>query len=180
MTEEKKSRIDVGDDLFDEEEDDGVNDLFLTFHVGQEEYGINIFFVTEIVGMQTITEVPEMSSCSKGVVNLRGQIISVIDVRLRFGMTEREYDERTCIIVVNIHGRQLGLIVDTVNEVRTIQPESISPPPQTRAGGTDFVKGLGKVEEQVVIILDASKLLLQDELINLEALSDSEELKDAG
>ena len=179
MEAENKSRIDVGDDLFDVDEDDGVNDLYLTFHVGQEEYGINIFFVTEIVGMQSITEVPEMSSCSKGVVNLRGQIISVIDVRLRFGMQERDYDERTCIIVVNIHGSQLGLIVDTVNEVRSIQQEFISPPPQTRVGGTDFVKGLGKVENQVVIILDASKLLMEERLAEIETLSESEELKDA-
>ncbi|MGL6193770.1 MAG: chemotaxis protein CheW, partial [Thermoguttaceae bacterium] len=108
------------------ENEDTLKNMYLTFRLGNEDYGIEIRYVTEIVGMQKITEVPDMPPFVKGVVNLRGQVIPVLDMRLRFNMESRNYDERTCIIVVNINGAQVGLVVDTVNEVRNIDDELIS------------------------------------------------------
>lgn len=99
------------------------------------------------------------------MVNLRGQVIPVIDMRLRFGMDERSYDERTCIIVVNIHDVKLGLLVDTVNEVLTIEDDSISMPPNIGANqSAKFIKGMGKVGDEVKILLDGPELLLNQEL----------------
>lgn len=156
----------LNDDISSDSEDEEViRNMFLTFHLGEEDYGIGIAHVTEIVGMQKITEVPDMPDFVKGVVNLRGQVIPVMDVRLRFKMSPRGYDERTCIIVVNIEGVQLGLVVDTVNEVRTILPEQISPPPKVSCSGSArYIMGMGKVGEEVKILLDARKLLFEEEL----------------
>ena len=101
----------------------------------------------------------------KGVVNLRGQVIPVIDMRLRFNMPGRDYDERTCIVVINLKGGQVGLVVDTVNEVRSIEEANVSPPPKSGgAPSAQYIRGLGKVGESVKIILDANKLLFEDEM----------------
>lgn len=165
------AKYDERDDenLLDEDEDeDTIKDMFLTFQLGQEDYGIEISHVTEIVGMQNITEVPDMPNFVKGVVNLRGQVIPVIDMRLRFRMSPREYDERTCIVVVDIQNIQLGLVVDTVNEVRTIPQESISPPPKVcNSQASRYIKGMGKVGEEVLILLDADKVMFEEELATL-------------
>jgi len=141
-----------------------LKDMYLTFRLGDEDYALEIRYVTEIVGMQKITEVPDMPGYVKGVVNLRGQVIPVIDMRLRFNMADRKYDERTCIIVINLSSRQVGLVVDTVNEVRSIDEGHVSPPP--KGAGTScaqYIKGLGKVGEEVKILLDANRLLFEDE-----------------
>lgn len=155
------------EDLEDEEEDT-ITNMYLTFQLGSEDYGIGIAHVTEIVGMQNITEVPDMPPYVKGVVNLRGQVIPVIDVRLRFHMQPRDYDERTCIVVVSLSKVQLGLIVDTVNEVRTIDDAQISPPPRVAsAASARYIKGMGKVGDEVKILLDARKLLFEEEIAAL-------------
>ncbi|MDR1492473.1 MAG: chemotaxis protein CheW [Planctomycetaceae bacterium] len=144
--------------------EDTLKDMYLTFRLGDEDYAIEIRYVTEIVGMQKITEVPDMPEYVRGVVNLRGQVIPVIDMRLRFSMIERSYDERTCIIVINIKGRQVGLVVDTVNEVRTIEENNVSPPPKTGGGQyLDYIKGLGKVGNEVKILLETNRLLFENE-----------------
>ena len=156
-------------DGFDDEDEDTVSDMYLTFDLGSEDYGIGISFVTEIVGMQNITELPDMPDFVKGVVNLRGQVIPVIDVRLRFHMQPRGYDERTCIVVIRIKNINIGLIVDTVNEVRTIDQSHISPPPRVAtAKSSRYIKGMGKVGEEVIILLDARKLLFEEEIEVLE------------
>lgn len=148
-----------------DEDIDAVSNMYLTFKLGAEDYGIGISYVTEIVGMQNITEIPDMPDYVRGVVNLRGIVIPVIDVRLRFHMEAREYDARTCIVVINIKQVQMGLIVDTVNEVRTIDQSMISPPPHVAtAQSARYIKGLGKVGDQVKILLDARKLLFAEEL----------------
>jgi len=104
----------------------------------------------------------------KGVVNLRGQVIPVIDMRLRFNMPGRDYDERTCIVVISLNGGQVGLVVDTVNEVRSIEETNVSPPPKSGgAPSAQYIRGLGKVGESVKIILDANKLLFEDEMAGL-------------
>jgi purine-binding chemotaxis protein CheW len=151
-----------------EEAEDTLKNMYLTFRLGNEDYGIEIRYVTEIVGMQKITEVPDMPNFVKGVVNLRGQVIPVIDMRLRFHMQSREYDERTCIIVVNINSTQVGLVVDTVNEVRNIDEDQVSPPPKTAgADSAQYIQGMGKVGDEVVILLEGQRLLFEKELAAL-------------
>ncbi|MDI6631898.1 MAG: chemotaxis protein CheW [Thermoanaerobacteraceae bacterium] len=150
--------------ITDDEGEDTQEDKFLTFILGEEEYGIEIRHVTEIIGIQNITEVPDMPLYVKGVINLRGKVIPVMDVRLRFGMAEREYDDRTCIVVINIDGQAVGLIVDRVSEVLDIPKNDIEPPPSVRkSAGGRFIQGMGKVGEEVKILLNAEKLLWEKE-----------------
>lgn len=146
---------------------------FLTFRVDKEEYGIEIECITEIIGIQRITDLPDTPDYVKGVINLRGRVIPVIDIRRRFGFEEREYDERTCIIVVNMHDVDVGLIVDSVQEVTDIPSEQIDPPPAiTRGSQSRFIKALGKIDEKVIIILDMNMLLFENELNEIaEAVS---------
>lgn len=156
-----KEKLDV--DLLEEdyeEDEDTQADKFLTFILGQEEYGIEIKYVTEIIGIQNIAEVPDMPHYIKGVINLRGKVIPVMDVRLRFGLQEREYDDRTCIIVINIDEQSVGLIVDRVSEVLDIPEAQVEPPPRVRSGGgSRFIQGMGKVGDRVKILLNAHQLL---------------------
>lgn len=141
-------------------DEDTMKDQYLTFLVGDETFGFGIEYVTEIVGMQSITTVPDMQSYVKGVINLRGSVIPVLDIRLRFGMEEREYDERTCIIVVQMGDLSVGLIVDIVNEVTDIPESKVSAPPKVYGGaGAQYIRGMGKLEEKVIILLDITKLL---------------------
>jgi purine-binding chemotaxis protein CheW len=160
-----KERLDA--ELLDEDDDeseDTQEDKFLTFIIGKEDYGIEIRYVTEIIGIQGITEVPDMPSHVKGVINLRGKVIPVMDVRLRFGVAERPYDDRTCIVVINIEEQPVGLIVDCVLEVLDIQKSQIEPPPRIKKGESNrFIQGMGKVGDQVKILLNANKLLLDEE-----------------
>ncbi|CAM2008249.1 chemotaxis protein CheW [Acanthopleuribacter pedis] len=136
---------------------------FLTFILGEEDYGLAIRFVTEIIGIQKITPVPDLPDYVKGVINLRGKVIPVMDVRLRFGMKQRDYDERTCIIVINAKDTTVGLIVDTVSEVLEIPDAYIEESQHFRKGrGNQFMRGMGKVGENVKILLDAEALLFRN------------------
>lgn len=156
-----KERLDA--DLLEEdneEDEDTQEDKFLTFVLNQEEYGIEIRHVTEIICIQNITEVPDMPHYIKGVINLRGKVIPVMDVRLRFGLAERPYDDRTCIIVINIDDQSVGLIVDRVSEVLDIPQSEVEPPPKIRRGESSrSIKGMGKVGDQVKILLNEYQLL---------------------
>lgn len=163
------SALHLTDDDHLDENEDTLSNRYLTFHLGSEDYGVEIRYVTEIVGVQKITEVPDMPEFMRGVINLRGQVIPVIDVRLRFKMPPRDYDERTCVIVVNVDGGIFGLIVDTVQEVREILPENVSPPPRlARSEKSRYILGMGKVGEDVKILLDVGRLLREEELAALE------------
>ncbi|MBW2303883.1 MAG: purine-binding chemotaxis protein CheW, partial [Deltaproteobacteria bacterium] len=116
--------------------------------------------VTEIIGIQKITAVPDMPEFVKGVINLRGKVIPVLDMRKRFVLEEREYDERTCIVVVNVSGGAVGLVVDSVNEVADIPQEQIEPAPEINEENKNLmVQGLGKVGEEVKILLDVDRLI---------------------
>lgn len=148
----------------EEELEDTQEGKFLTFSMGNEEYGIAIRNVTEIIGIQNITDLPDMPGYVKGVINLRGKVIPVLDVRLRFALKERAYDERTCIIVVSINEMAVGLIVDSVSEVIDIPAENIEPSPKVKKGeASRFIQGLGKVNEEVKILLDIQNLLFDSE-----------------
>lgn len=157
--------------LEDEEEDTQAG-KYLTFILGSESYGLEMRFITEIIRIQKITPVPDMPAFVKGVINLRGQVIPVMDVRLRFGMPARDYDDRTCIIVINVGAIAVGLVVDTVSEVTDIPDEQIEQPPQlgTRASSR-YILGLGKVKDEVKIILDAERLLREEEVETLEKIT---------
>ncbi len=170
MTEVKKNPDLEEEDIWDEDDDDAMRDRYLTFRVGDEVYGIEIAYVTEIVGMQKITEVPDMPNFVRGVINLRGQVIPVIDVRARFHMDNRSYDDRTCVVVVRLNETSIGLVVDTVNEVMDIPANHVSPPPKVgQSEGGRYIKGMGKVQDQVKILLDVSKLLFDEEIAALSA-----------
>ena len=163
-------------DEFDgiQEEEDTQEGKYLTFRIAKEEYGIEIRYVTEIIGIQRITDLPDTPEFVKGVINLRGKVVPVIDVRLRFGMSERDYDERTCIIVVNINSTAVGLIVDSVSEVLDIPEQDVEQPPKVNKGGSSrYIQGLGKVGESVKILLDTRRLLFADELEQLKEAIDS-------
>lgn len=144
------------------EASDEQQDLFLTFHLNGEDYGFAINHVIEIIGIQKITQVPDMPEFIKGVINLRGRVIPVMDVRLRFNMEEKSHDERTCVIVVQVEESITGLIVDRVNEVQEIPAGMIEPPPKTGIGN-DYLRGIGKVGDEVKILLDVEALLQYDE-----------------
>ena len=154
----------------DLELEDTQKGKFLTFLLGREEYGIEIKHVTEIVGLQNITEVPELPDYVRGIINLRGKIIPVIDVRRRFKKEAREYDDRTCTIVIDIKETSVGLIVDTVSEVLSIPDQDIVPPPNINSYHQKYIKGIGKVGSNVKLLLDCDKLLNDDEMESLKTI----------
>ena len=146
---------------------------YLTFTLADEEYGIGILKIKEIIGMMSITTVPQTPEFVKGVINLRGKVIPVMDLRLRFGMEPIDYNERTCIIVVEIEGVagtiQIGLVVDTVSEVLNINSEDIEKAPTFGAKlNTDYILGMAKVEGGVKILLDIDRVLSQEEVALLD------------
>ena len=162
---------DLDDDLFDDE--DTQKDKYLTFRIASEDYGIAIANVTEIIGIQSITEIPEMADYIKGVINLRGKVIPVMDVRLRFKLPPREYDERTCIVVVEIDGTSVGLVVDTVNEVADIPEDQVEPAPKSKRKGGIYIQGIGKIGQEVKILLDINRILYEDELETISEVAQS-------
>ncbi len=140
---------------------------FLTFALGREEYGLEILKVREIIGMMDITAIPKMPQYVKGVINLRGQVINVIDLRTKFGLPPAEKTEQTCIIVVEIqHERRkisTGLIVDRVSEVQDIPEDCIEDAPHMGGKSEEnFILGMGKIGRSVRILLDISKVLDRD------------------
>ncbi len=146
---------------------------YLTFSLVEEEYGIGILKIKEIIGMMPITPVPQTPEHVKGVINLRGKVIPVVDLRLRFGMESIEYDERTCIIVVEITGQaetvQIGIVVDSVSEVLNIKGEDVEETPTFGTKlNTDFILGMAKMEGGVKILLDIDKVLSNEEIAVLE------------
>jgi purine-binding chemotaxis protein CheW len=161
-------------DLFEDnyDEEDTQHGRFLTFTLEDNVYGIPIRFVTEIIGIQSITKVPETPDYIKGIINLRGKIIPLIDVRIKFGKEEIPYNERTCIIVVDVGGMDVGLIVDMVDDVLTIEDDQIASVPQNRIGFENrYIEGIGKVDDRVQLLLDTEKLLRSDELETIEKIS---------
>lgn len=152
--------------------EDTQKDKFLTFELEKELYGIDIKYVTEIIGIQKITQVPELPVFVKGIINLRGKIIPVVDVRLKFAKDYKEYNDRTCIIVIEIKGNMIGLIVDTVSEVLSISEKEIEPPPKLKSiFSNENIKGIGKVGNEVKILVDCEKIFTDNEMGLLEDLN---------
>ena len=148
---------------------------FLTFLLSSEEYGIPIHKIKEIIGIMEITNIPKTPDFIKGVINLRGKIIPVMDLRLKFELGEEAYNQRTCIIVVDIDcngmRKLMGIVVDTVSEVVNLQKSEIEAPPQY--GGsvdTSFLTGMGKAKGKVILLLDIEKILDSEEQAQLVEL----------
>jgi len=138
---------------------------YLTFVLDNEGYGLEILKVREIIGVLNITPIPRTPEYVKGVINLRGKVIPIIDLRLKFGLPSVEWTDETCIIVVDVSGVELGIIVDQVSEVRDIADESIEDPPTVGVHAeTDFILGIGKGEGEVTLLLDISRVLTQEDI----------------
>ncbi len=145
-------------------EEDTQKDRYLTFIIGNECYGIEIQYITEIIGIQAITEIPELPEYVKGIINLRGKIVPVIDVRLRFKKEPKEYNDRTCVVVIDVKELSIGLIVDQVAEVLTIPEQNIVDPPQVHKGANNkYIKKIGKVGNAVKLLLDCEMLITEHE-----------------
>ncbi len=147
--------------ITDEEEENTQANKYLLFKLENEVYGVRIADVLEIIEMQKITEVPDLPDYIRGVINLRGKVIPAMDLRKRFGLKERPFDNRTCIIIVNIDNSSIGLIVDTVAEVQDIPQNNIEPPPNFKSDSNrqQYIAGLGKINDDVKIIIDSKKIV---------------------
>ena len=148
---------------------------YLVFELGSEEFGIRVLKVREIMGIQNITSVPQTPTHVKGVINLRGKVIPVVDLRLKFGLPEEEYTQRTCIIVVQVRGEAgpmfMGIVVDGVAEVLNLAAADIEDTPDFGDGtATSYLLGMAKVSGKVKILLDIEQVLTSQDLRGLDAL----------
>ena len=153
------------DAVAEKKDTSAMDGKFLTFILGKEIYGIEILKAREIIGLMDITTVPQTPEYMKGVINLRGKVIPVIDLRLKFGMPEEEHTQETCVIVVEVNNTSLGIIVDSVSEVSDINGGEIEDAPSFGQGiDTSFIMALGKVKDKIIILLDIEAVLSSEEL----------------
>lgn len=149
---------------------------FLSFRLFKEDYALDALRVVEIVGIVDITPVPQTPDFVKGVINLRGKVIPVVDLRIRFNMPEESYTDETCIIVVEVGELQMGVIIDTVLEVLDIESGDIEPPPSFGVEvNTDYIYGMGKIDGKAKILLNIDKVLTSEELVTVEGLQTEEQ-----
>lgn len=142
----------------------------VTFRIGEEEFGVNILQVQEIIRMLDVTKVPKAPDFVEGVINLRGKVIPIIDLRKRFGLPARERDKMNRIIVVEIGATVVGFIVDAVSEVLRLPASTVEPPPPVVAGlDAEYISGVGKLDDRLLIMLDMNRLLSRDEKTALGA-----------
>ena len=163
--------------VYEEELEDIRQGKYMTFQVGADFFGIELKYVNEIIQMQPVTPIPEVEHFIKGLINLRGKIIPVIDVADRFGKESFEYNDRTCVIVIEVKGIEVGLIIENIAEVVSIEEENILPPPTVghNASQGKFIHGIGKIGEEVKLLLDPVKLLSDDALDFLDKQEAEEE-----
>jgi len=136
----------------------------VTFSIGGEEFGVDILKVQEIIRMLDITRVPKAPEFVEGVINLRGKVIPIIDLRKRFGLVSKGHDKNTRIIVIDINDMIVGFIVDSVSEVLRIPADTVEPPPPVVAGlDSEYISGVGKLDDRLLIFLDLDRLLSQEE-----------------
>ena len=149
---------------------ENLDDMYLSFSIGAEEYAVGIRQVVEIVGLPRIMAVSDLPNYIKGVINLRGKVIPLLDVRLRFRMDPKDYDERTVVIVMDVDNAPIGLIVDGVTEVREIAPNDIRKNASSQVkGAQSAIHGLGRVGQNVIVILDAAVLTSDCEIVMADA-----------
>ena len=147
-------------------------DQYVTFHLENEEYGISILMVQEIIGYRSLTQIPGVPEYVRGMLNLRGAVVPIIDLRLRFGMAQRTYDKFTVIVILVVHGRTMGIIVDGVSDVINFEASQIQPTPAISATvNTDYITGMGQKDEKFVILLDVEKMLSLEELALMQGMN---------
>ena len=169
------------EDLNVSDEHDAQKGKYMTFKSGNEYFGLKIQYVNEIIGFQAITAIPETEDYIKGLINLRGKIIPVIDVRIRFRQPPFDYNDRTCIIVIDVKSTVVGLIVEKIAEVVEIREENILPPPSIgRADKVQnkYVYGIGKVGDSVKLLLDPDKLLNDEDMSVIEQAGEMNNVED--
>jgi len=149
---------------------DSRNSEFLTFRLGKEEYGIDILKVQEIRGYDAITRIANAPEFIKGVVNLRGVIVPIVDMRIKFNLGEAHYDQFTVVIILNISGRVAGIVVDGVSDVINLEMEQVRATPEFGAAiDTEYILGLGTVDNRMLILVDIEKLMHSQDMGLLEA-----------
>ncbi len=147
---------------------------YLTFTLGKEEYGMEILKVQEIRGYHAVTRIANTPPFVKGVMNLRGVIVPVVDMRIKFSLPDPLYDEFTVVIIMNVLGRVIGMVVDGVSDVVSLLPEQIKPPPQFGAGlGTEYIVGIGACNEQMLILVDIERLMSSADMQLMDGVGDS-------
>ena len=150
---------------------DRVGQEFLAFTLGREEYGIDILKVQEIRGYESVTRIANVPDFIKGVINLRGTIVPIVDMRIKFRLGAPTYDEMTVVIILNISGRVVGMVVDTVSDVITLSAEQIKPPPEIdTALSVDFLVGLGTYGERMLILVDIDMMMSSQDMGLLDAV----------
>jgi purine-binding chemotaxis protein CheW len=169
MTQVVQNNIPV---IGDKTDRDIAGQEFLAFTLGKEEYGIDILKVQEIRGYETVTRIANSPDFIKGVVNLRGIIVPIVDMRIKFQLGEPTYDQFTVVIILNIGGRVVGMVVDSVSDVTTLSPEQIKPAPEMgTALNTDYLIGLGTIDQRMLILVDIDKLMSSAEMGLIEKLA---------
>lgn len=145
-----------------------LNDRYLLFYIAERLYGVPLVLVLEIIQIQHITHLPTIPPHVKGIVNLRGKVVPVIDVRLKFNLPERPYDDKTCIVVLDIHDMHIGLIVDSVLEVMTVESNHMAPPPTVGDPSSRYLSSVAQLGDKVILNIDFEKFFQDDlEMITL-------------
>lgn len=156
-----KERIEASEDL---------NQL-ISFVVGEEEYGLGILKVKEVIRIREITRIPKAPTFVKGIINLRGDVIPIIDLREKFGLNQKEYTSMTRVIVVEVEGKLIGMVVDAVSQVIRVPSDQIEPPPPVVGGlSEEYIKGVGKIGERLIILLNIKKILTTEEKLELDKI----------
>ncbi|HUJ77351.1 MAG TPA: chemotaxis protein CheW [bacterium] len=144
---------------------------FISFSVGDEEYGLELLRVKEVIRVREITWLPKAPSFVKGIINLRGDVIPIIDLRDKFGLESREQTAQTRVIVVEVEGRLMGMVVDSASQVVRIPADQIEPPPPVMGGlSQDFINGVGKLDDKLIILLNVDAILNSEELVALSTV----------
>jgi purine-binding chemotaxis protein CheW len=145
---------------------------FLAFRLGREEYGIDILKVQEIRGYEAVTKIANAPEFIKGLINLRGIIVPIVDMRIKFNLGEPAYDQFTVVIILNISGKTVGMVVDSVSDVTSLLPEQIKPAPEMgTALDTDYLIGLGTLDERMLILVDIDKLMGSEDMGLIEKMA---------
>ena len=149
---------------------------FLSFTLGAEEYGIDVQNVQELRSYEPVTHIANAPDFVKGVVNLRGIIVPIMDMRIKFSLSEATYDTSTVVIILNVAGSVMGIVVDSVSDVTTLTPEQIRPAPEFGSAiDTDYLIGLGTLDERLLILVDIEKLMASDDTNLTHKLNSSEQ-----
>jgi purine-binding chemotaxis protein CheW len=150
---------------------DAAGHEVLVFTLGSEEYGLDILKVQEIRGYESVTRVVGAPDYVKGVINLRGIIVPIVDMRVRMRLENATFDQHTVVIVLNLHQRVIGMVVDSVSDVMTLSPERIQPAPKFGGALTSYLTGLASADNRMMILVDIEKLMAADELADVDALA---------